>query len=107
MRFASGAERKVNGLELADGTILGANAVILCTGTFLGGTLFRGEERLTGGRIGEQSAMKLAQQIRGAALPMARLKTGTPPRLGSCWLRSLRLHTRSRRMRLGLLSPIR
>jgi len=81
MRFASGAERKVNGLELADGAILDAKAVILCTGTFLGGTLFRGEERLTGGRIGEQSAIKLAQQIRGAALPMARLKTGTPPRL--------------------------
>ncbi|MEW6575116.1 MAG: tRNA uridine-5-carboxymethylaminomethyl(34) synthesis enzyme MnmG [Pseudomonadota bacterium] len=81
LRFASGGERKVNGLELADGTILDAKAVILCTGTFLGGTLFRGEERLIGGRIGEQSAMKLAQQIRGADLPMARLKTGTPPRL--------------------------
>jgi hypothetical protein len=48
---------------------------------FLGGTLFRGEERLTGGRIGEQSALKLAEQVRGAGLPMARLKTGTPPRL--------------------------
>ena len=72
---------RVSGLELADGAKLHAQAVILCTGTFLGGTLFRGEERLTGGRIGEGSAQRLAEQMRGADLPMARLKTGTPPRL--------------------------
>ncbi len=72
---------RVTGLELGDGTVLSARAVILCTGTFLGGTLFRGEERLTGGRIGEDSAQALAAQMRDAALPMARLKTGTPPRL--------------------------
>lgn len=69
------------GVDLADGTRLGASAVILCTGTFLGGTLFRGEERIVGGRIGEASAQVLARQMREAALPMARLKTGTPPRL--------------------------
>lgn len=69
------------GIYLADGTRLDARAVVLCTGTFLGGTLFRGEERLTGGRIGEASARRLAAQLRDAALPMARLKTGTPPRL--------------------------
>ncbi|AKH43338.1 tRNA uridine 5-carboxymethylaminomethyl modification enzyme [Altererythrobacter atlanticus] len=72
---------RVSGVELADGTILESAAVILCTGTFLGGTLFRGEERFEGGRIGESSAQRLAEQLRGAALPMARLKTGTPPRL--------------------------
>src|SRR5687767_15360980 len=38
---------KVRGLELADGAHLEAPAVVLCTGTFLGGTLFRGEERMT------------------------------------------------------------
>ena len=72
---------RVSGLQLSDGTNLSASAVILATGTFLGGKLFRGEERLIGGRIGEASAMRLADQIRGAGLPMARLKTGTPPRL--------------------------
>ena len=72
---------RIAGLHLADGTALAAPAVVLCTGTFLGGTLFRGEERLTGGRIGEASARVLAEQMRGAGLPMARLKTGTPPRL--------------------------
>ncbi|MEO0462586.1 MAG: tRNA uridine-5-carboxymethylaminomethyl(34) synthesis enzyme MnmG [Pseudomonadota bacterium] len=71
----------VAGLELADGTALHAGRVILCTGTFLGGVLFRGEERFEGGRIGENAATRLAQQLRGADLSMARLKTGTPPRL--------------------------
>lgn len=75
------AGERVAGLKLADGTALAASAVVLCTGTFLGGTLFRGEERMTGGRIGEASAQVLAAQLRGADLPMARLKTGTPPRL--------------------------
>ncbi len=72
---------QVVGLELADGTMLRATRVIVCTGTFLGGVLFRGEERFEGGRIGENAAARLAQQLRGAELPMARLKTGTPPRL--------------------------
>lgn len=72
---------RVVGLLLGDGIKLAAQAVVLCTGTFLGGTLFRGEERLVGGRIGENSAKRLAAQLREANLPMARLKTGTPPRL--------------------------
>lgn len=72
---------KVIGLELADGTVISAPRVILCTGTFLGGILYRGEERFEGGRIGERAAARLASQLREARLPMARLKTGTPPRL--------------------------
>ncbi|CAN5165485.1 tRNA uridine-5-carboxymethylaminomethyl(34) synthesis enzyme MnmG [soil metagenome] len=71
----------IAGLELADGIRLTAPAVVLCTGTFLGGRLFRGEERMEGGRIGEAAAHRLAVQLREYALPMARLKTGTPPRL--------------------------
>lgn len=72
---------RVAGLNLADETRITAPAVVLCTGTFLGGTLFRGEERFEGGRIGEDAARVLAAQLREADLPMARLKTGTPPRL--------------------------
>lgn len=72
---------RATGVELADGSQLHAGAVILCTGTFLGGRLFRGEERMEGGRIGESAAHRLAVQLRAADLPMARLKTGTPPRL--------------------------
>ena len=72
---------RVAGLELADGSALHAPRIVLCTGTFLGGVLFRGEERFEGGRIGENAARRLAEQLRAANLPMARLKTGTPPRL--------------------------
>jgi tRNA uridine 5-carboxymethylaminomethyl modification enzyme len=72
---------RVAGLELADGVRFEAPAVVLATGTFLGGRLFRGEEVLDGGRVGESSAQRLAAQLREAELPMARLKTGTPPRL--------------------------
>ncbi len=78
LRLAGG---RVTGVTLADGSELAGAAVVLCTGTFLGGVLFRGEERIVGGRIGEASAQRLADQLRGADLPMARLKTGTPPRL--------------------------
>lgn len=72
---------RVTGVMLADGSAITAGAVILATGTFLGGRLFRGEERLEGGRIGEPGSSLLAKQLRAADLPMARLKTGTPPRI--------------------------
>jgi tRNA uridine 5-carboxymethylaminomethyl modification enzyme len=75
------ANGEIGGIVLADGRTLAARAVVLATGTFLGGRLFRGEERLSGGRIGEAAATRLAEQLRAARLPMARLKTGTPPRL--------------------------
>lgn len=71
----------VAGVILPDGSLLRAKAVVLATGTFLGGRIFRGEERLEGGRIDEAGAVRLADQLRELALPMARLKTGTPPRL--------------------------
>ena len=76
----------VAGVELGDGSKLAAPTVILCTGTFLGGRMFRGEETFAGGRIGEAGAHRLAAQLREAALPMARLKTG--PRRGSMGARS-------------------
>ncbi len=72
---------RVAGVQLGDGTILSARAVVLATGTFLGGRLFRGEERHLGGRIGERAATRMAEQLRALGLPMARMKTGTPPRL--------------------------
>jgi tRNA uridine 5-carboxymethylaminomethyl modification enzyme len=69
----------IAGLMVGDRRIP-TRAVVLATGTFLGAAMFRGEERLAGGRIGEAAALPLAGQLR-EALPMARLKTGTPPRL--------------------------
>lgn len=91
--FAEGSKNRIAGLTLGDGSIISATAVILATGTFLGGKLFRGEERLVGGRIGEASAQKLSQQLRDADLPIARLKTGTPPRLDGRTIDWSRLET--------------
>jgi tRNA uridine 5-carboxymethylaminomethyl modification enzyme len=81
LHFLPTAPTRVAGLVLGNGAIITSTAVVLATGTFLGGKLFRGEERLEGGRVGEASAILLSQQLRGADLPIARLKTGTPPRL--------------------------
>ena len=72
---------KVSGVRLEDGSALACHAVILASGTFLGGRIFRGEERETGGRVGERAATRLGVQLRDLGLPVARLKTGTPPRL--------------------------
>jgi tRNA uridine 5-carboxymethylaminomethyl modification enzyme len=71
----------VTGVRLADGTRLSAGAVVLATGTFLGGKLHCGLEQSVGGRTGEAAAIPLAAQLRELKLPMGRLKTGTPPRL--------------------------
>ena len=73
--------RRVTGLTLADGRELGAGAVLLATGTFLGGKLHFGMSSRAGGRVGERAASALAHQLRALGLPLARLKTGTPPRL--------------------------
>ncbi len=74
-------QTRLAGVTLADGRVLRATAVVLATGTFLGGRLFCGEQRDTGGRWGERAATILGEQLRALGLPMARLKTGTPPRL--------------------------
>ncbi len=72
---------RVAGITLGDGQCLSAPAVIIASGTFLGGRIFRGEEREIGGRVGERAATALGVQLRELGLPVTRLKTGTPPRL--------------------------
>jgi tRNA uridine 5-carboxymethylaminomethyl modification enzyme len=74
-------DRRTTGVELADGRTIAARAVVLATGTFLGGKLHFGMTSRAGGRVGERAATKLAGQLRALELPLARLKTGTPPRL--------------------------
>jgi tRNA uridine 5-carboxymethylaminomethyl modification enzyme len=96
----------VAGLRLGDGTQIHSNSVILCTGTFLGGRLFRGEERLEGGRISERAATRLATQLRAAGLPMARLKTGTPPRLDGRTIDWSRLEEQPSDVEAWTMSPM-
>ena len=71
----------VKGVVLADGEIISAHSVILTTGTFLRGVIHIGDERHSGGRIGDKASIKLAERIDSFELPLGRLKTGTPPRL--------------------------
>lgn len=71
----------VCGVALANGTEIRAAAVVLTSGTFLGGVLHTGKSRSAGGRRGSPSSDLLAQKVRELATNIGRLKTGTPPRL--------------------------
>ncbi|MDX1555141.1 MAG: tRNA uridine-5-carboxymethylaminomethyl(34) synthesis enzyme MnmG, partial [Xanthomonadales bacterium] len=58
-----------------------AMAVVLTTGTFLGGKIHIGEQQQQGGRAGDPPANTLAERLRELPFTVARLKTGTPPRI--------------------------
>jgi tRNA uridine 5-carboxymethylaminomethyl modification enzyme len=68
-------------VRLTDGTRINARAVILATGTFLGGKMFVGDRTSIGGRRGEPAATRLTSSLVRLGLRVGRLKTGTPPRL--------------------------
>jgi len=72
---------RVAGIELDTGDTVSATAVVLATGTFLSGRIFRGDFRAEGGRVDERAATQLGVQLRHLGLPLSRLKTGTPPRI--------------------------
>jgi tRNA uridine 5-carboxymethylaminomethyl modification enzyme len=74
---------RATGVELMDGRMLRAEAVIITTGTFLNGLIHIGENRYSAGRSGEPPSVKLAENLRRLGFRIARLKTGTPPRLDS------------------------
>ena len=72
---------RVTGVICANGVICRASAVVLTTGTFLNGVMHTGRDQAPGGRVGDPAATALAQRLVRLGLPLARLKTGTPPRL--------------------------
>jgi len=74
-------KNRVVGFELLDGRRVGAEAVVLTTGTFLNGLIHIGEKKFTAGRNGEQASIALGNCIRNLGFNWGRLKTGTPPRL--------------------------
>jgi tRNA uridine 5-carboxymethylaminomethyl modification enzyme len=74
-------DAQIVGVELMDSRLLGARAVVVTTGTFLNGLIHIGEKRFSAGRSGELPSIKLAENLRAFGFRMARLKTGTPPRL--------------------------
>lgn len=72
---------EITGLILADGTKLGAKAVILTTGTFLNGLVHVGHTNYPAGRRDEEAVTTLSGVLQKLGLELGRLKTGTPPRL--------------------------
>lgn len=78
LRLDGGA---VSGVVLASGDVLAAGRVVLTAGTFLNGVIHIGDKRMSGGRMGDSPSRLLAAQLSDLALPVGRLKTGTPPRL--------------------------
>jgi tRNA uridine 5-carboxymethylaminomethyl modification enzyme len=72
---------RVTGVVTAAGTGLAAKAVVLTVGTFLGGRILIGETEEPGGRVGDAPSIALARRLRALPFRVARLKTGTPPRL--------------------------
>ena len=77
----SGTRVRVTGVRLADGRELRAKAVVITTGTFLRGLIHCGPEQTPGGRIHEPPADRLSDSLQRLGLTLARLKTGTPPRI--------------------------
>jgi len=78
---ALGTRNSVLGVKLRDGRSVGAQAVIITTGTFLNGLIHCGEQQYPAGRSGEPNAVLLGEALKKLGLRGCRLKTGTPPRL--------------------------
>jgi len=72
---------RVTGVVTQMGLKFRARAVVLTTGTFLGGRIHVGESTHSGGRAGDPPAVALASRLRELRLRVGRLKTGTPPRI--------------------------
>lgn len=80
LRWREGT-RGLEAVELADGSRIPCDAVVLTAGTFLRGALLVGDRRMAGGRAGEPPSDDLADQLRALGLRHRRLKTGTSPRI--------------------------
>ncbi|MBQ9014879.1 MAG: tRNA uridine-5-carboxymethylaminomethyl(34) synthesis enzyme MnmG [Firmicutes bacterium] len=73
-------QKKVCGVVLRTGSTYRGKAVILATGTFLGGKVFIGDSVYESGPNGLAPSTELARRLREHGLPMRRFKTGTPAR---------------------------
>ena len=72
---------RVTGVYTRLNGFYGAQAVVLCTGTNLGGRIFVGDASVESGPDGQQAAKLLSERLRQAGLPLRRFKTGTPARV--------------------------
>jgi tRNA uridine 5-carboxymethylaminomethyl modification enzyme len=75
------ADSRVSGVITARGETINSDNIVLTTGTFLRGVVHIGSEQVSAGRVGDQAAAGLSVMLERAGFALARLKTGTPPRL--------------------------
>ncbi|MEO1144292.1 MAG: tRNA uridine-5-carboxymethylaminomethyl(34) synthesis enzyme MnmG [Cyanobacteria bacterium J06638_22] len=76
-----GKNDEVIGVETYFGVAFGCKAVILTTGTFLGGRIWVGNKSMAAGRAGEFAAEGLTDTLNRLGFETGRLKTGTPARV--------------------------
>ena len=72
---------RVAGVVTQSGVRFSAKTVVLTAGTFLGGLVHIGLQNHRAGRAGDPASITLSERLRELALPVGRLKTGTPPRI--------------------------
>jgi tRNA uridine 5-carboxymethylaminomethyl modification enzyme len=72
---------RISGCRTSMGQEFYAPAIVLTTGTFLGGKIHVGEIQSAGGRAGDPPSITLAERLRELPFKVDRLKTGTPPRI--------------------------
>jgi len=78
---AEAGDLRITGVRTYFGSVYAAPAVILTTGTFLGGQIWVGNQSMAAGRAGEQAAEGLSEALVGLGFRLDRLKTGTPARV--------------------------
>lgn len=76
-----GKNDEVIGVETYFGVAFECKAVILTTGTFLGGKIWVGNKSMPAGRAGEFAAEGLTETLNRLGFETGRLKTGTPARV--------------------------
>jgi len=72
---------KAKAVYLDSGKKIEGRAIILTTGTFLKGVMYKGDKKTEGGRVGDKASVRLANKLYSLKLPIGRLKTGTPARI--------------------------
>ena len=71
----------IKGIKTYFGSVFHAKAVVLTTGTFLGGRIWIGNQSMSAGRAGEQASEGLTEELKKLGFTTDRLKTGTPARV--------------------------
>lgn len=75
------SDKTAQSVILEDGTKILATTIVLTTGTFLNGVIHIGDKRTPAGRVGEEPSYGISERLAEHNFALARLKTGTPPRI--------------------------